>query len=156
MATGEVAQLLATLHTQHHRREHQLRINPRLIRLGQKLLDDDRGFRRPPANSQGESPAVDERSVVAPASVPEATFDHTPKPEVSATGSALASLLLGMQLSDQPTTYLDDIAGEIESITGQEVWDVAKIVLDPDRLAIVIAGQPGQTNLCDMAVAQAK
>ena len=72
------------------------------------------------------------------------------------TGSALASLLLGMQLSDQPTTYLDDIAGEIESITRQDVWDVAEIVLDPDRLAIVIAGQPGQTNLCDTAVAQAK
>jgi predicted Zn-dependent peptidase len=61
-----------------------------------------------------------------------------------------------MQLSDQPTTYLDDIAGEIESITRQDVWDVAKIVLDPNRLAIVIAGQPGQTNVCDMAVAQAR
>ena len=72
------------------------------------------------------------------------------------TGSALASLLLGMQFSEQPTTYLDDIAGEIESITRQDVWDVAEIVLNPDRLAIVIAGQPGQTNLCDMAVAQAK
>jgi len=72
------------------------------------------------------------------------------------TGSALANLLLGMQLSDQPTTYLDDIAGEIESITRQDVWDVAKIVLDPDRLAIVITGQPGQTSLCDPAVAQAK
>jgi zinc protease len=72
------------------------------------------------------------------------------------TGSALASLLLDMQLSDQPTTYLDDITGEIESITRQDVWDVAKIVLDPDRLAIVVAGQPGQTNVCDMAVAQAR
>jgi predicted Zn-dependent peptidase len=72
------------------------------------------------------------------------------------TGSALANLLLGMQLSDQPSTFLDDVAGEIESITRQDVWDVAKIVIDPDRLAIVIAGQPGQTNLCDMAVAQAK
>jgi zinc protease len=72
------------------------------------------------------------------------------------TGSALANLLMGMQISDQPTTYLNDIAGEIESITRQDVWDVAKIVLDPDRLSIVIAGQPGQTNLCDRAVAQAK
>jgi zinc protease len=72
------------------------------------------------------------------------------------TGSALASLLLGMQLSDQPTTYLDDIAGEIASLTRQDVWDVAKIVLDPDRLAIVIAGQPGQTNVCDTAVVQAR
>jgi zinc protease len=72
------------------------------------------------------------------------------------TGSALASLLLNMQLIDQPTTFLDDIAGQIESITREDVWDVAKMVLDPDRLAIVIAGQPGQTNLCDMAVAQAK
>jgi zinc protease len=72
------------------------------------------------------------------------------------TSSALAGLLVIMQISDQPTTFLDDIAGEIESITRQDVWDVAKVVLDPDRLAIVIAGQPGQTNLCDTAVAQAK
>jgi len=72
------------------------------------------------------------------------------------TGSALAGLLLGMQFSDQPSTFLDDIAGEIESITRKDVWDVAEIVLDPDRLAIVIAGRPGQTNLCDVAVAQAK
>ena len=72
------------------------------------------------------------------------------------TGGALANLLMGMQLMDQPTTFLHDIAGEIESITRQDVWDVAKIVINPDRLAIVIAGQPGQTNLCEMAVAQAK
>jgi len=72
------------------------------------------------------------------------------------TGSALANLLLGMQLSDQPITYLDDIAGEIESITRHDVWDVAKIVLDPNRLAVVIAGQPGQNSVCDMAMAQAK
>jgi zinc protease len=72
------------------------------------------------------------------------------------TSSALATLLLAMQFSDQPTTYLDNIAGEIESITRQDVWDVAKILLNPDRFAIVIAGQPGQTNLCDMAVALAK
>jgi zinc protease len=72
------------------------------------------------------------------------------------TSSALAGLLLAMQFSDQPTTFLDNIAGEIESITRQDVWDVAKILLDPDRLAIVIAGQPGQTNLCETAVAQAR
>jgi zinc protease len=72
------------------------------------------------------------------------------------TSSALASLLLAMQFSDQPTTYLNDIAGEIESISRQDVWDVAKTLLDPDRLSIVIAGQPGQTNLCETAVAQAR
>jgi len=72
------------------------------------------------------------------------------------TSSALATLLLAMQFSDQPTTFLDNIAGEIESITRQEVWDVAKILLDPDHFSIVIAGQPGKTNLCETAVAQAK
>jgi hypothetical protein len=68
-----------------------------------------------------------------------------------------------MQFSDQPTTFLDDIAGEIESITRQDVWDVAKIVLDPDRLASSTPTashrhrrSAWQTNLCDMAVAQAK
>ncbi len=44
--------------------------------------------RRPPADPRGESPAVDEHSFGAPASVPEATFDRTPEPAVSATGSA--------------------------------------------------------------------
>jgi zinc protease len=58
------------------------------------------------------------------------------------TGAAIANLILGMQLNDQPTTYLDDIAGEIESITRADVWEVAKLVLDPDRLAVSVVGQP--------------
>ncbi len=70
------------------------------------------------------------------------------------TSSALANLLLGMQLLEQPTTYLDNIAGEFESITRQEVWEVAKLVLNPDRLSVSIVGQPGQTKVCDMPVAQ--
>jgi zinc protease len=70
------------------------------------------------------------------------------------TSTALANLLMGMQLMDQPTTYLDNIAGEMESITRQEVWDVAKLVLNPDRLAVTVVGQPGQTKVCAAPVAQ--
>jgi zinc protease len=72
------------------------------------------------------------------------------------TGAAIANLLLNLQLVGQPATYLDDIAGEIERITRQDVWEVAKLLLDPDRLAVSIAGQPGQAGAkaCDTPVAQ--
>jgi zinc protease len=70
------------------------------------------------------------------------------------TGAAIANLLLGVQINKQPITYLDDIAGTIESITRQEIWDVAKLLLDPDRLVISVVGQPGDTNVCEVSVAK--
>jgi zinc protease len=69
------------------------------------------------------------------------------------TGAAIANLLLNLQIADQPPTYLDDIAGQIEATTRQDVWDVAKLLLDPDRLNISIVGQ-GQPNVCETPVAQ--
>lgn len=70
------------------------------------------------------------------------------------TGAAIANLVLDMQVADQPTTYLDDVAGAIEQVTREEVWELAKLVLDPDRLAVGIVGQPGQAGVCDTPVAQ--
>jgi zinc protease len=72
------------------------------------------------------------------------------------TGAAIANTILAVQLNDQPASYLDDIGGTIESITRQEVWDVAKILLDPKRLAVSIVGKPTQADACGTAVARAK
>ena len=69
------------------------------------------------------------------------------------TGAAIANLLLGVQINAQPITYLDDIAGTIESITRQEMWEVAKLMLNPDRLVVSVVGQPGQAKVCE-ALAQ--
>jgi zinc protease len=70
------------------------------------------------------------------------------------TGAAIANLLLGVQINKLPITYLDDIAGNIESVTRAEVWEVAKLLLNPDRLVVSVVGQPGQANVCDVPVAQ--
>ena len=70
------------------------------------------------------------------------------------TGAAIANLLLGVQINKQPITYLDDIGGNIESITRGEMWEVAKLLLNPDRLVVSVVGQPGQANVCDVPVAQ--
>jgi zinc protease len=70
------------------------------------------------------------------------------------TGAAIASLLLGVQINKQPLTYLDDIGGTIESITRAEVWEVAKLLLNPDRLVVSVVGQPGQADVCHTPVAQ--
>ena len=70
------------------------------------------------------------------------------------TGAALANLVLNMQVQRRPITYLGDLAGEIERITRQDVWDVAKLLLNPDRLAVTIVGAPTQAKLCDALAAQ--
>jgi zinc protease len=64
------------------------------------------------------------------------------------TGAAIANLLLGVQINKQPITYLDDIAGTIESITREEIWDVAKVMLNPDRLIVSVVGQGEQGKVC--------
>ncbi|MFZ1105736.1 MAG: pitrilysin family protein [Hyphomicrobiaceae bacterium] len=70
------------------------------------------------------------------------------------TGAAIANLLLGVQINKQPLTYLDDIGGSIESITRGEAWEVAKLLLNPDRLVVSVVGQPGQAKVCDVPVAR--
>jgi zinc protease len=64
------------------------------------------------------------------------------------TGAAIANLLLSLQINKRPITYLDDIAGNIESITRREVWDAAKVMLDPERLVVSVVGQP-VGNVCE-------
>jgi len=69
------------------------------------------------------------------------------------TGAKLANLLVNLQIDARPITVLDDFAGEIEKVTRQDVWDVAKLMLDPDRLAVTIVGGPAQAGLCDQLAA---
>jgi zinc protease len=65
------------------------------------------------------------------------------------TGAAIANLLQAVQVSKLPITYLDDLAGTIESITRHDVWEAAKLLLNPDRLVVSVVGEPGQTKVCE-------
>ena len=64
------------------------------------------------------------------------------------TGAAIANLLLGVQINQQPITYLDDIGGNIESVTRQEMWEVAKVMLNPERLIVSVVGPGEQGKVC--------
>jgi zinc protease len=94
-----------------------------------------------------EGPTEDEVGAVKPALVGKTLLGLD-------TGAAIANLLINLQAADQPPSFLDDIDGEIQSITRQDVWDVAKLLLDPDRLHVSIVGQPAQPNACEVLAAQ--
>jgi zinc protease len=64
-------------------------------------------------------------------------------------GAALANLMLNRQHNDRPITFFGDAAREIEKITRRDVWDVAKLLLKPDRLGVTIVGAPTQAKLCE-------
>jgi zinc protease len=68
------------------------------------------------------------------------------------TGAALANDMINAQISALPITYLDDFVGEIERITRADVWEVAKLLLDPDRFTVVVVGAPTQAKPCDALV----
>jgi zinc protease len=63
------------------------------------------------------------------------------------TGAALASNMSGAQIDGQPITYIDDFVGEIERIGRDDVWEVAKLLLDPDRFTVVVIGAPTEAKL---------
>jgi zinc protease len=72
------------------------------------------------------------------------------------TGAEIADLLLSLRVNDQPATYLDGIAGEIGKVTRQDVWEVAKLLLDPRRLDVTVVGAPGQADVCAAMTARAR
>jgi zinc protease len=72
------------------------------------------------------------------------------------TGAALANVMSNAQIAMRPITYLDDFVREMEKVTRQDVWEVAKLLLDPDRFTVIIAGAPTQTKLCDALLPQDK
>ncbi|HEX6001793.1 MAG TPA: pitrilysin family protein, partial [Hyphomicrobiaceae bacterium] len=70
------------------------------------------------------------------------------------TGSALANLMLAAQTNGWPTTHLKDLAGAYEKTTREDLHEVAKLLLNPDRLTVSIVGQPGKASPCETPVAQ--
>ena len=70
------------------------------------------------------------------------------------TGSALANDMSSHQAEMRPITYRDEYVREMEKITREEVWEVAKLLLNPDRFTVVIVGAPTQAKLCDALLPQ--
>ena len=55
---------------------------------------------------------------------------------------AIASLLVSMQSDHLPMDYLDHRSDLINAVTRDQVTAVARRLLDPDRLVVVVVGQP--------------
>jgi zinc protease len=70
------------------------------------------------------------------------------------TGEALVGQMSDFQIFGRPTTFLDDTAGEIEKITRDDVWDAAKLLLNPDRFTVTIIAPPTEPKLCDAVAPQ--
>jgi len=54
----------------------------------------------------------------------------------------IASILVGMQLDDLPITYADTRNDKINAVTQEDVARVAKRLMRPEDLRIVVVGQP--------------
>lgn len=54
----------------------------------------------------------------------------------------IADILVAMQFSNLPTDYLDDRPKLIDAVTQEDIKRVAQKMLDPDKLIVVVAGQP--------------
>jgi len=67
------------------------------------------------------------------------------------TSAKLAGLVLALQIDALPITYLDDVGAEIATITVQDVWNVARLLIRPDHLAVVMVGKLGQAGACEKA-----
>jgi zinc protease len=72
------------------------------------------------------------------------------------TSDSLASTLLGMQRLGLPTTYLDDFAGIIDSISREEVLEAARLVIRPDIMTTVAVGKPDAGFRLEPASAKAE
>ncbi len=58
----------------------------------------------------------------------------------------IANLLLGLQLDDLPPDYYDRRADAIRAVSVQDVQGVARRLLSPDEIAVVIVGQPANVE----------
>lgn len=54
----------------------------------------------------------------------------------------IARILVGMQLSDLPLSYIETRNAKVEAVTLEDVKRVAKRLLNPDELHFVVVGQP--------------
>ena len=70
------------------------------------------------------------------------------------TGAALVEAMSSSQIEKRPITFLQDDIPEIERITRQDVWEVAKLLLDPSRFTVTIVAPPTQAKLCEALAPQ--
>src|SRR5690606_12285466 len=59
-----------------------------------------------------------------------------------ATNDRIAGILVSMQYSNLPISYLDERAALINAVTGEDIRRVAARLLDPEKLIVVVAGRP--------------
>jgi zinc protease len=55
---------------------------------------------------------------------------------------AIAGMMLGLQLENLPSTYLDTLDQKIEAVTKEDILRIAQEVLQPDKLTIALVGKP--------------
>lgn len=55
---------------------------------------------------------------------------------------AIASYLISMQLYDLGMDYLDKRNGYIEAVTREQVREVARMLVNPDRMTVTLVGKP--------------
>ena len=55
---------------------------------------------------------------------------------------SIAGLLRALQLNKWPIDHLDNFPEKIESVTAEDIQRVAKKLLDPDKLTLVMVGEP--------------
>ncbi len=56
--------------------------------------------------------------------------------------NSIASLLLAMQIYGRPIDYLDKRNALIDAVTAQDVQRVARRILQPDKLTVILVGNP--------------
>jgi zinc protease len=56
--------------------------------------------------------------------------------------NAISSMMLGLQENDLPVDYLDTYADKIRAVTAEDLQRVAKKVLTPDNMMVVMVGKP--------------
>jgi len=56
--------------------------------------------------------------------------------------SAIAGMLLALQKDHLPKTYLDQRASLLRAVTVEDIARVAQRLLDPDKMTLVVVGQP--------------
>ena len=59
-----------------------------------------------------------------------------------ATNDRIADILVAMQYSNLPVSYLEERAALINAVTADDIKRVANRLLDPDKLIVVVAGKP--------------
>ena len=58
----------------------------------------------------------------------------------------IASLMMGLELDDLPTTYMDTYPDRIKAVTVADVQRIAQRLFNPDSLTVIMVGDPAKTK----------